>query len=129
MVIIDSCIYITLLRQGIDPAKEFSFLASQTDIATCGVIRCEITRGMSTSKARKALSAYFDCMQYIPTPNNVWAEAEDILWTCGRKGYTIPLTDALIAACALKAGATVLTLDKHFDYIDGLRVIRDYPHP
>jgi predicted nucleic acid-binding protein len=129
VVIIDSCIFIPLLRQGTDPAREFSALAGQVDIATCGVVRCEITRGMNTPKARKALSAYLDCLLYIPTPNNVWVEAEEILWNCGRKGFTVPLTDALIAACAIKAGAAVLTHDKHFDHIEGLRVLRDYPRP
>ena len=129
MILIDSCMFIPLLRQGIDPAREFSVLAEQVDIATCGVVRCEIIRGMSTLKARKALSAYLDCLLYIPTLNSLWKTAEDILWSSGRSGFTLPLTDAVIAACAIRAGAGVLTLDKHFDCIEGLTVVRDYPRP
>jgi len=129
MILIDSCMFIPLLRRGIDPAREFSLLAAQVDIATCGVVRCEITRGMKTPKARRALRAYLDCLLYIPTLNNLWDDAEDILWKCGRKGHIIPLQDAVIAACAMKAGAAVLTLDKHFDLIEGLTVLQDYPRP
>jgi predicted nucleic acid-binding protein len=127
VIIIDSCVYITLLRQGIDPAQEFSLLAEEEDIATCGVVRCEIIRGARSPKARKALSGFLDCLLYIPTLNNVWEAAEDILWSCDRAGHIIPLTDAVIAACAMKADAAVLTYDKHFGYIPGLRVVRDYP--
>lgn len=119
--------YIPLLLRGIDPAQEFSVLAKEEDIATCGVVRCEIIRGMRTPKARRALSAYLDCLLYVPTLNNIWEAAEEILWTCGRAGHTIPLTDAVIAACAIKAGAAVLTLDKHFSQIEGLTVLREYP--
>jgi len=127
MILIDSCIFITLLRRGIDPAREFSVLAQEDEIATCGVVRCEIIRGMRTPKARRALGAYLDCLLYIPTLNAVWEAAEQILWAGDRAGRTIPLTDAVIAACALKAGAAVLTTDKHFDGIDGLTVQREYP--
>jgi predicted nucleic acid-binding protein len=35
----------------------------------------------------------------------------------------LPAPDILIAAHALQAGATVLTLDAHFSAIPGLRVI------
>jgi len=129
MLLIDSRMFIPLLRQGIDPAREFSVLAREVDILTCGVVRCEITRGLRLPKARAALRGYLDCLRYLPTLNRHWELAEDILWNCARAGHTIPLTDAVIAACAMEAGAAVLTLDKHFDCIEGLRVVRDYPGP
>ena len=121
--------FIPLLRRGIDPAQEFSVLAEEDDIATCGVVRCEIIRGMQTTKSRRALSDYLDCLLYIPTLNNIWEATEEILWSCSRAGHNIPLTDAVIGACAIKAGAAVLTRDKHFDCIEGLTVLDDYPRP
>src|SRR5262245_17075255 len=121
--------FIPLLRRGIDPAQEFSVLAEEDDIATCGVVRCEIIRGLKTPRARRALSDYLDCLLYVPTLNNIWETAEEILWSCGRTGRTLPLTDAVIGACAIKAGAAVLTRDRHFEWIDGLTVLDDYPRP
>lgn len=129
MILIDSCMYIPLLRRGIDVAREFSLLSEHDDICTCGVVRCEITRGVSMPKSRRALQAYLDCLLYIPTPNKIWERTEELLYDCGRRGFFIPLTDGLIAACALSAGASVLTLDKHFNCIPGLRVIQEYPRP
>lgn len=36
------------------------------------------------------------------------------------RGRPIPDSDMWIAACALEAGATICTSDKHFDAIDSL---------
>lgn len=123
MLLIDSCIYIEHLRAGRDPAQVFAPQAQSYDIATCGVIRCEVLRGMRTAKARAALAAYFDCLLYVPTPNHVWEAAEELLWQTDRSGFKIPLTDAVIAVCAMKTGGAVLTQDKHFRAIPGLRVM------
>lgn len=129
MILIDSCMYIPLLRRGIDPAREFSVLAEQDDICTCGMVRCEITRGVPIPKVRRALQTYLDCLLYIPTPNKIWERTEELLYDCGRRGHIIPATDGIIAACALSAGAAVLTLDKHFRFIPGLQVLKEYPKP
>lgn len=127
MLLIDSCIFIEHLRAGRDPAQVFARHAHNHDFATCGVIRCEVLRGMRTPKARAALAAYFDCLLYIPTLNNVWEAVENVLWETDRRGFKIPLTDALIAVCAMKTGGAVLTHDRHFAAISGLRVISEFP--
>lgn len=127
MILIDSCIYIEHLRAGRDPAQVFAPYAQNHDLATCGVIRCEVLRGMRTPKSRAALAAYFDCLLYIPTLNPIWEAAEELLWRTDRSGFKIPLTDAVIAVCAIKAGGTVLTRDKHFKAIPGLRVLDQFP--
>ncbi|KAF0177299.1 MAG: putative nucleic acid-binding protein contains PIN domain [Limisphaerales bacterium] len=127
MILIDSCIYIEHLRAGRDPAQVFAPYAQRHDLATCGVIRCEVIRGMRTPKARRALADYMDCLLYIPTLNNVWEAAEEVLWQTDRAGFKIPVTDAIIAVCAMKAGGAVLTKDKHFKAIPGLRVFEEFP--
>lgn len=127
MILIDSCIYIEHLRAGRDPAQVFAPYAPQHDLATCGVIRCEVLRGMRTPKAKHALADYLGCLLYIPTLNNVWEAAEELLWHTDRAGFKIPVTDAIIAACAIKAGGAVLTHDKHFRSIPGLRVFAEFP--
>lgn len=59
----------------------------------------------------------------VPTDNRLWAEVEQTLWELDRKGTTLPLTDAVIACCAQRIGAVVLTYDHHFGLIPGLRTI------
>ncbi|WP_296805856.1 type II toxin-antitoxin system VapC family toxin [Thiocapsa sp.] len=41
-----------------------------------------------------------------------------------RRGRPIPSNDLWIAASALEHGASVMTLDEHFDQVEGLRVGR-----
>ena len=127
MILIDSCIYIEHLRAGRDPAQVFAPYAQRHDLATCGVVRCEVLRGMRTPKARAALAAYFDCLLYIPTLNHVWEAAEQVLWETDRSGFKIPVTDAIIAVCAMKTGGAVLSRDQHFRAIRGLRVFEEFP--
>jgi predicted nucleic acid-binding protein len=41
----------------------------------------------------------------------------ELLQNLRRKGITLPLTDALIGAVAVRKQLPVLTADKHFDYL------------
>jgi len=127
VLLIDSCIYIEHLRAGRDPAQVFAPYARQHDLSTCGIIRCEVLRGMRTPKAKRALADYMSCLLYIPTLNNIWETAEEILWQTDRAGFRIPVSDAIIAACAIKANGAVLTRDRHFRAISGLRVFDEFP--
>jgi predicted nucleic acid-binding protein len=54
----------------------------------------------------------------------MWEEATRLGWQLGREGWNLPAQDIVIAACARRIGAAVLTYDKHFDAIADLRVLR-----
>ena len=123
-VLIDSCVYITLFKQGRDPSMEILASAEIEDIVTCGMVRLEVVRGIATPKARQRTEAFFDVMQNVPTDNKLWEEACELGWQVTRRGYNLPAQDIIIAACAIRADAAVLTYDKHFDAIPGVRVVR-----
>jgi predicted nucleic acid-binding protein len=59
----------------------------------------------------------------VHTDAAFWPEATDLAWKLDRQGKVIPGTDIVIAACALRTSAAVMTSDAHFQSIDGLRVI------
>jgi tRNA(fMet)-specific endonuclease VapC len=40
------------------------------------------------------------------------------------KGTPIPINDVWIAAHAIETGTRLLTFDKHFHYVDGIRLVR-----
>ena len=65
----------------------------------------------------------FAVTQMIATNASLWDEAWQLAWTLDRKGFTLPLQDVVIACCAKRAGAAVMTRDKHFRQIPDLRVI------
>ena len=60
-------------------------------------------------------------MLYVPMDNKLWGEVESLAWQLDRTGVILPLTDIIIACCARRIGAVVLTFDKHFSHIPGIR--------
>jgi len=114
-----------MARQRQDPIALLESAALNRDIAICGIIRCEVGRGVRSAQALARLQAFWDAMIYVPTNNVIWEEAEKMLWKMDRQGTQIPLPDAVIACCALRISAAVLTFDGHFKLIEGLKVISD----
>ena len=120
-VLADSSYYIHLLRQGRDPLRELALAAATRDLAICGVVRCEVGRALRQPRVRQRLHSVWDVMINVPTDNRLWEEAEQTLWELDRRGMVLPLTDALIACCAKRIGAVVLTHDQHFSHFPGIR--------
>lgn len=124
-VLIDSNVYIELLRSGRDPAKAIYQRYETTDVVTCGMVQLEVLRGMKGERAKRWLTDAFALMQFVNTDHSLWQLATELAWTLDRQGRTIPAQDALIAACALRADAAVHSYDRHFQWIPGLEVVTD----
>ena len=123
-VLVDSSFFITLLREGRDPATELLRNVELLELATCGMVRLEVARGVIAPKKRSAIEGFMDVMMNVPTDNKLWLEATQLAWELDRDGIILPATDILIAAAARRIGAAVLALDKHFGMIAGLTVFR-----
>ena len=124
VVLVDSCVFITLLRERRDPAIELLQRTSLDDLATCGMVRLEVLRGLKIQKVKTRLTEFFNVLQNVPTDNRMWEDATELAWQLGREGLVLPAQDILIATCARRIGAAVLTFDKHFGMIPRLRVYR-----
>jgi predicted nucleic acid-binding protein len=122
-VLADSSFYIRLLRQGQDPLRGLRLAAATGDVAICGVVRCEVGRALRPASLRQRFQDFWDVMINVPTDNRLWSTTEQMLWDLDRAGTTLPLTDVLIACCAQRIGAVVLTHDHHFSMIPGVRTI------
>ena len=119
-VLVDSCWYITGMKRGRHPLKELEPIALVRDVAICGVIRAEVGRGIREPAVLRKFHKVWDVMLNIPTDNRLWLEAEKMAWTLDRQGINLPLTDIVIACCARRIGAVVLTFDHHFSQIPGV---------
>jgi predicted nucleic acid-binding protein len=121
-MLIDSTIYIDLLRRGEDiPFVLRTFLLSD-QLFSCGVVRAEVLRGIRSAEMRNELSDLFDLMTELTTDTGVWRKTAELAWGLDRRGVVLPLTDIVIASCALVANTTVVTTDPHFARIPGLKV-------
>jgi predicted nucleic acid-binding protein len=120
-VLVDSCWYITVGKKGGDPLGLLEAVAEVRDVATCGVVRCEVARGVKNPKTLKVFQEAWDVMMYVPTDNKLWQEVESTVWQIDRTlGGALPLADIVIACCARRIGAVVLTFDRHFQRIPGI---------
>ena len=126
-VLVDSSFYISCLREGRDPLRLLAITAAVRDVAICGVVRSEVGRGLRLPGLRAKFGAFWDVMLNVQTDNRLWSQVEQTLWELDRKGVVLPLTDVVIACCAKRVGAVVLTLDKHFQDIPGTVVINQPP--
>lgn len=122
-VLVDSSYYIGLARNGQDPLQSLAYAAVDRDLAVCGVVRCEVARGIRQQKVVKQFQLFWDVMVNVPTDNQLWASVEELAWHLDRQGTPLPLTDLIIACCAMRIDAAVLTFDRRFEEIPGLRVI------
>jgi len=116
-----------LQRAGIDPRQRLHLWASQGQIYQCGVIRSEFLRGLRRPDVRDAMEAFFDVLPEIPTDARLWRETSELAWQLDRAGKILPLTDLVIASCAIRIGATVISPDRHFQNIESLQWREDLP--
>ena len=56
--------------------RELIPIALTRDVATCGIVRCEVARGISDPLRLRKFDARWDVMLYVPTDNSLWAEAQ-----------------------------------------------------
>jgi len=120
-VLADSSFYIQLLRQGQDPLRVLALTAASRDLVVCGIVRCEVGRALRPKRVRDQFRSFWDVMINVPTDAKLWVAVEQMLWDLDRKGAVLPLTDVVIACCAQRVDAVVLTYDKHFSIIPGVR--------
>jgi len=99
--------------------------AHTRELAVCGIVRCEVGRGIRDPFFRERFNKFWNVMVNIPTDDRLWDEAQQTAWELDRKGTVLPLTDIAIACCAKRIGAVVLTFDKHFDQIPGLKTANE----
>ena len=123
-VLVDSNVYIGLLRRGLDPVEILGGWIGHGDLATCGMVRLEVERGLKIEKIRRRVGGFFDVLINVPTTNKIWEQAASTAWLLGRSGITLPAQDILISTCAREIGTAVLTDDKHFDEFPSLQIFK-----
>jgi predicted nucleic acid-binding protein len=122
-VLADSSYYIRLMREGRDPLRALALTAATRDVAICGIVRVEVGRALRPVERWKKFQTAWNVMLNVPTDNHLWEEVEAMTWQLDRSGTILPLPDLVIACCAKRIDAVVLTFDEHFQKIPGVRAV------
>ena len=126
-VFVDSSVWIEWLRTRTDPRPLLRPWLLRRQCYTCGIVRAEVVRGVLSRSQRDKVEALFDVLEDVAITSTTWKEVSRRCWELDRGGRILPLSDIVIAECVKKCGAWLVTLDKHFKEIPGIRTRTTLP--
>ena len=117
--LIDTSVWLFALRKEYIPEikDRVDYLLKDNMVLTTGIINLELLSGAKTKSEYQRLKNRLTALENITTDETLWDMALDLAFKLRRKGVTVPLTDILIAACALSEKCVLLHADNHFDLI------------
>ncbi|NJL28623.1 MAG: PIN domain nuclease [Thermoanaerobaculia bacterium] len=119
MIVVDTSALIEYYRPGgTRLAQEAVAEAIELDAAAVnGIIQVELIAFARDDSSQRKLTSDLRCLHYLPLELQVFELSIDLGFGLRRKGITVPATDLIIAASALRAGALLYHLDSHYDQI------------
>lgn len=120
LYLVDTSVWIPLLRRSpadSSLAQRVAGLIAADAVATSGFVRFEVLRGARDEQHLDHLRTMLDGLHQLPTPEDLWDDAASLGVRMRRAGIVTQSSDLLIAAVALRAGATLLHGDRDFDVI------------
>ena len=117
LFLVDTSAWLFALRKDFMPEVKdrIDYLLKENAIITTGIVKLELLGGTKTQNEFERLKTRLDSLDMVETDTALWEEAYRLSFELRRKGITVPYTDILIAACALRTESTVVHADAHFD--------------
>ncbi len=130
LYLVDTSAWIHALRKDsiLLIRERIAQLLSIESITITDMIKLELLGGTKTEKEFSRLKKRLDSIDTIPINSSVWDESFNLAFKLRRHGITVPYTDILIAACALKSGAVLLHSDAHFEMIAERSALKTESH-
>ena len=119
MILVDSSIWIYYYRPKVaERIKSLIIDAIAGDeVAVNGIVKVEILNGITEVKDFEKVKSDFEAFKTINMDDSIFNTAGELGSSLRKKGFGIPATDLIIAACALKSGCSLFHIDSHFDTI------------
>jgi len=119
VVLVDTSVWIEALRvKGDAETKErLRQLILEDRAVWCDLVVLELLSGMKGEKEKKKIREYIEEIRSLEINSKVWQRAKGLVVSCRQKGFTVPVTDIIIAACGLSHGVPLMYKDRHFDII------------
>ncbi len=122
-ILVDTAIYIDRLRAEQDIRQELMPYLASGMLYNCGVVRGEVICGIKDLRLKAEMTAFFNIIPEVPTSGQMWKQVAELAWLLDRSTkWRFPMTDIIIARCAMNVGAVLVSPDKHFLDIPGLKV-------
>lgn len=118
-VLVDTSAWIDAFRSDGDQSirDAVSRVTADGIAVLCDLVRLELWNGARGTAERRMLRELENELECLPTTDQVWQGAITLASACRKRGWTVPATDLLVAACAEHHSADLLHHDAHFDQI------------
>ena len=118
MKLVDTSSWVEYLRERESEAGDaVEVLVLSGEAAWCDMTLVELWHGVRGVKEKRELAELEREIERIPLTPEVWRLAAKLAVRCREKGFTVPATDLVIAACAVTHNLDVEHCDAHFDAI------------
>ena len=120
LFLVDTSIWLEVLppdRGNQSLRERIDALLAADQVATTGMVRLELLGGARSQREWDQLSEFLQALHPLPVSEEQWQEAAKMGFQLRRQGVSVPFTDLLISAVAIKSGAVMLHRDRHFDFI------------
>ena len=118
----DTCAWIDFFNARHTPlATALEQLLLQGEVFTCGIVKYELVQGVRSQAEEKTLLHAFQAVNHLEMNESLWIKAGRLSAALRKKGVTIPFSDILIAVLALENDLTILTVDRHFEQVEGVK--------
>ena len=122
-LLLDTCAWVEYFKPRSSSLKQtVEELLLTEQVCACGPVLYELSQGIQSEKERALLRNAFGALVYVEMNEALWFKAGELSALVKKQGKTIPLSDILIASLALEHDLTILTVDKHFEQIPGLKL-------
>ena len=118
-VIIDTSAWIDFFRNQTGAVGDaVATLIEKNQVIITGPILTELRQGLKNRQETETLCDLLNILPYAEIDRKDWEKTGTLLRKLRQKGITVPLTDALIAVVAKRNQCSILTLDRHFNYLE-----------
>jgi predicted nucleic acid-binding protein len=118
MKLVDTSSWVEYLRDRESEAGDsVEVLVLSGEAAWCDMTLVELWHGVRGAKEKRELAEMENEVERIPVDGTVWRLASKLALRCREKGFTVPISDIVIAACAATHKLELEHCDKHFDDI------------
>jgi hypothetical protein len=122
-LLIDTCAWVEYFKPRSSSLKQtVEDLLLVEEVYVCGPVLYELSQGIRSEKEKLLLANAFTALVYLEMNETLWLKAGELSALVKKQGKTVPLSDILIASLALEHDLAILTMDKHFQQIPGLKL-------
>ena len=124
----DTCAWIAFLRGTQTPlALVLEQSLTGSEVLTCGVVLFELLQGIKSPREEALLQNALLALPHLEMTRDLWIKAGHLSSSLRAKGHILPLSDIIVAVIALEQNCAVLTIDRHFEAVPGLMVLKGTP--